>query len=95
VEVKWCNYTVRLTYVGGKGGHTYSLEPEFLNFQGPQASIPRNRSIPCKRIEGFRIVIVIGCVSGKVTPTDQHISNMQPWQLSAGDEKSTPALKIK
>ena len=51
--------------------------------------------VPCEEIEDFRIVVIISCVWGKDTPIGQHISNMQTiWQLSAGDEKSVPALKI-
>ncbi len=53
--------------------------------------------IPCEGIEDFRIVVVICCVWGYRTYTSigQHIFNTQTiWQLSAGDYKSIPALKI-
>ncbi len=44
------------------------------------------------RFQNYRLC----CVWGKDTPIGhQHISNMQTiWKLSAGDEKSIPALKI-
>jgi hypothetical protein len=46
-------------------------------------------------IEDFRIFAVICCVWGKDTSIGRHISNTQTiWQLSAGDEKSIPALEI-
>ncbi len=51
--------------------------------------------IPCEGIEDFRIVVIICCVWRKNTPIGQHISDTQTiGQLSAGDEKSIPALKI-
>jgi hypothetical protein len=79
------------------------LEPEFLNFQGTQASIPCEKSIPLwngfveasipfEDIEDFRIVIVICCVREKETPNDQHISNTETiLQLLAEDGMSISA----
>ncbi len=50
---------------------------------------------PWEGIEDFIIVVVICSVWRIDTPIGQHICNTQAiWQLSAGDEKSIPALKI-
>jgi hypothetical protein len=52
-------------------------------------------SIQCEGNEDFRIVVVICCVWGNDTPIRQNLSNTQKiWQLSEGDEKPIPALKI-
>ncbi len=51
---------------------------------------------PSEGIEDFRtFVVLLLCVEGRTPPVGQHISKTQTiCQLSEGDEKSIPAVKI-